>query len=90
MLQSPVAPLFELLNSSIPEAANIELDTALYPNPFFGVANGTFPQSNQEFLGLTDGGEDGQVIPLLPLLVKARNVDVVLAIDAVSFSSLAL
>jgi lysophospholipase len=31
-----------------------------------------------------DGGEDGEVIPLQPLLVKARGVDVIFAIDAVS------
>jgi lysophospholipase len=31
-----------------------------------------------------DGGEDGEVISLQPLLVKARGVDVIFAIDAVS------
>ncbi len=55
----------------------------MIPNPFFGVANNTFPQSNQTFLRLVDGGEDGEVIPLQPLLVKAREIDVILAIDGV-------
>ncbi|KAG1861740.1 hypothetical protein DFJ58DRAFT_725585 [Suillus subalutaceus] len=31
---------------------------------------------------MVDGGEDGEVIPLQPLLVKARGVDVIFAIDA--------
>ena len=56
---------------------------ALYPNPFFGVANGTYIDSGNTFLQLVDGGEDGQVIPIQPLLVKARNVDVLVAIDGV-------
>jgi hypothetical protein len=33
---------------------------------------------------MVDGSEDGQNIPLQPLLVKAREVDVIIAIDAVS------
>jgi lysophospholipase len=33
---------------------------------------------------MVDGGEDGEVIPLQPLLVKARGIDVIFAIDAVS------
>lgn len=57
--------------------------TALYPNPFYGVANGTFLDSNQTYLNLVDGGEDGEVTPFQPLLVKARGVDVIFAIDAV-------
>lgn len=56
----------------------------MYPNPFFGVANGTFIDTNEEFIGLVDGGEDGEIIPLQPLLVKARNVDVIFAIDGSS------
>ena len=33
---------------------------------------------------MADGGEAGEVVPLQPLLVKARNVDVIFAIDATS------
>ncbi|KLO18693.1 hypothetical protein SCHPADRAFT_819487 [Schizopora paradoxa] len=81
-LTSSVGPVISILNSSLPEDDSVvELDVTMVPNPFFGVANGTFPQSNQAFLRLVDGGEDGQVIPLQPLLVKAREVDVILAID---------
>ena len=62
---------------------NVELDVALYPNPFFGVNNGSYIDSNQNFLELVDGGEDGEVVPFQPLLVKARGVDTIIAIDAV-------
>jgi lysophospholipase len=82
-LESEVGPLLSLLNSSFPETG-IEIDVASWPNPFYGVAPETFIASNQVDLTLVDGGEDGEVIPLQPLLVKARAVDVILAIDAVS------
>ncbi|KDQ57439.1 hypothetical protein JAAARDRAFT_58053 [Jaapia argillacea MUCL 33604] len=83
LLNSTVGPIIEALNSSTPEPG-IELDVSLYPNPFFGVANQTYIDTNQEYLSLVDGGEDGEVIPIQPLLVKARGVDVILAIDATS------
>lgn len=80
---STIGPVIEFLNQSVPQPG-IELDVTLYPNPFFGVNNGTFSDSGKQFLSLVDGGEDGQVIPIQPLLVKAREVDVIIAIDAVS------
>ena len=54
------------------------------PNPFFGVSSATFPDADQKILTLVDGGLDGQVTPYQPLLVKARGVDTILAIDAVA------
>ncbi|KLO18750.1 hypothetical protein SCHPADRAFT_819403 [Schizopora paradoxa] len=83
LLSSGVGPIFALLNESLPENDNtVELDVAMYPNPFFGLANDTFNLSKERYLGLVDAGDDGQVIPLQPLLVEARNVDVIIAIDA--------
>ena len=79
---SIVGPIIGFLNASIPQPG-VELDVALYPNPFFGVANGTFIDSSETALKLVDGGEDGEVIPVQPLLVKAREVDVIVVIDAV-------
>lgn len=43
-----------------------------------------YPDFDQEYLSLVDGGEDGEVIPIQPLLVQAREVDVIFAIDATS------
>ena len=62
----------------------IEIDVASWPNPFYGVAPDTFISSNQSDLRLVDGFENGENIPIQPLLVKARGVDTILAIDAVS------
>lgn len=62
-------------------------DVALYsPNPFYGseyyqdnITQGTL--SKAEVLYLTDGGEDGENIPLVPLLQQEREVDVIFALD---------
>jgi lysophospholipase len=62
----------------------VEYDIASWPNPFYGVAPETFIDTAQTNLNLVDGGEDGETIPLQPLLVKPRGVDVIFAIDAVS------
>ena len=82
-MNSTVGPVIEFLNESIPQPG-VELDVVRYPNPFFGVANGTFIDSSHTVLTLVDGGEDGEVIPIQPLLVKSREVDVLIVIDAVS------
>ena len=47
------------------------------------MANGTFIDSSETVLRMVDGGGDGEVIPAQPLLVKAREVDVMVVIDAV-------
>ena len=76
-------PIITALEAVFPQPG-IRLDAAELPNPFFGVSNATFPDSNQELLALVDGGEDGETTPFQPLLVKARGVDTIIAIDAVS------
>ncbi|OAV86241.1 hypothetical protein PTTG_30007 [Puccinia triticina 1-1 BBBD Race 1] len=57
--------------------------TARYPNAFRGV-NGPagFDRSRTDELVIVDGGENGENIPLSPLLVPVRQVDVILAADA--------
>lgn len=82
-MESTYGPEISLVNSLLPEKG-IELDVASWPNPFYGVASETFLSSNQTDLRLVDGGEDGENIPLQPLLVKARGLDTILVIDAVS------
>lgn len=60
-------------------------DVANYsPNPFRGVDLGpSSPESfsSNDYLYLADGGEDGETIPLAPLLQKEREVDVIFAFD---------
>ena len=67
-------------NSSVSLVAN-------WPNSFQGwnpqtLSNYTFESAANEILEITDGGEDGQNIPLYPLLVKQRALDFILATDA--------
>jgi len=71
------------MNATLPQPG-VELDVCRFPNPFQGVAKDTFIDSSQTVLSMVDGGEDGEVIPLQPMLVKARELDVIIAIDAVS------
>jgi lysophospholipase len=72
------------MNATLPQPG-VELDVCRYPNPFYGVAKNTFIDSSQTVLHMVDGGENGEVIPLQPMLVKARKLDVIFAIDAVRF-----
>lgn len=58
-------------------------DIAPYnPNPFYGYQNDTNAFAHDVTLSLVDGGEDGQNLPLHPLLQPERAVDVIFAVDA--------
>jgi lysophospholipase len=52
------------------------------PNPFFHYNNKTNPSAETRRLTLVDGGEDGQNIPLNPLIQPVRAVDVIFAVDS--------
>ncbi|SCU91200.1 LAFA_0F02410g1_1 [Lachancea sp. 'fantastica'] len=61
-------------------------DIAIYnPNPFKNIPYiaSNYSQSivESENLFLVDGGEDGENIPLVPMLQKERDVDVIFALD---------
>ncbi|KAM0755886.1 hypothetical protein T439DRAFT_376171 [Meredithblackwellia eburnea MCA 4105] len=83
---SPVSPInaaWTLINSTFYSVQpNQQLDISAVPNPFKGLNNGSYEDSNQDQLRLLDGGLDGQVDPLAPLLVKARGVDTIIVADA--------
>ncbi|PWY86047.1 hypothetical protein BO70DRAFT_360860 [Aspergillus heteromorphus CBS 117.55] len=58
-------------------------DIAVYaPNPFYLWANESSPAAHQTELDVVDGGEDGQNIPLHPLIQPERHVDVIFAVDS--------
>ncbi|GAA5892136.1 hypothetical protein JCM6882_005704 [Rhodosporidiobolus microsporus] len=64
--------------SSIPLIAN-------YPNTFQNWSPDTgvaFESAGNDILQITDGGENGENVPIGPLLVKAREVDIIMAIDS--------
>ena len=83
MISSSIGPLIEAVNETFPQV-DIRLDAASVPNPFRNNAPLGFIDRNETLLRLVDGGIDGQVVPIQPLLVQSRNVDVFIAIDAVS------
>ncbi|KAE8445738.1 hypothetical protein EG329_012917 [Mollisiaceae sp. DMI_Dod_QoI] len=72
-----------VLNSILSDIGFDNNDIAQYqPNPFYHFNNGTNRSANSTELTLVDGGEDGQNIPLYPLIQPQRNVDVIFAIDS--------
>ncbi|KAG9650594.1 lysophospholipase Plb2, partial [Aureobasidium melanogenum] len=72
----------EALTAILSEIGQDNDDIANYPNPFFGVNNATSRSADTDQLTLVDGGEDGQNIPLHPLIQPERHVDVIFAIDS--------
>lgn len=58
-------------------------DIAAYdPNPFYQYNNHSSPYARQTELDVVDGGEDGQNVPLHPLIQPERHVDVIFAVDS--------
>jgi len=74
--------IIEVLNDTLPQT-NIVLDGTLFPNSFHGpTAEGTFIDAGETIIMMSDGGSDGEAVPIQPLLVKARGLDTIFAIDA--------
>ncbi|KAJ7789133.1 lysophospholipase [Mycena olivaceomarginata] len=84
ILAAATANFSALVNATYPQSPLLRLDTSNYPNPFRGVAPATFSDAEETIPSLVDGGEDGQVTPLQPMLVEGRAIDVIVAIDAVN------
>ena len=82
----PVLWMLATARTCVPPLAVIECALIL-PQPFMGINPGVYQDFNSTSLSLVDGGEDREVVPLAPLLVKARNLDVIVAIDASSDDS---
>lgn len=86
--------LLRLNNTSIPEVLKSALasilevigednkDIANYPNPFYQYNGATPAIAERTHLSVVDGGEDGQNIPLHPLIQPERHVDVIFAVDS--------
>ncbi|PQE09273.1 Lysophospholipase protein [Rutstroemia sp. NJR-2017a BVV2] len=73
----------EAITSVLEQAGSEQNDIALFkPNPFFGYNNETNENSQSVELTLVDGGEDGQNIPLSPLIQPFRALDVLFAVDS--------
>ncbi|KAF3985992.1 hypothetical protein FT663_05070 [Candidozyma haemuli var. vulneris] len=72
-----------IISSILNSVSQDENDIAVYaPNPFYDVDNASYTSIVQnDTLYLVDGGEDGQNVPLYPLIQPVRDVDVIFAYD---------
>ncbi|KAL6695306.1 lysophospholipase [Trichoderma pleuroticola] len=73
--------LISAINDTLANVGTNNRDIANWPNPFFGYNSSGNPNANSTVLALVDGGEDLQNIPLHPLLLEEREVDVIFAVD---------
>jgi len=73
--------LFHIIDNLLSEIETRNEDVANWPNPFFGIKNSTFQDANSRWLELIDGGSNLENVPMGPMLVKARGVDVLVAVD---------
>ncbi|CAK7230681.1 Lysophospholipase 1 [Sporothrix bragantina] len=73
--------LIAAINATLAGLSNGEEDIASWPNPFYRYGNASL-NSNSTVLTLVDGGEDLQNIPLHPLILSYREVDVIIAVDS--------
>ncbi|CAH7687773.1 lysophospholipase [Phakopsora pachyrhizi] len=55
--------------------------TAIVPNPFKGLGSSQYLERKDSQLELVDGGFGDEVTPYAPLLVKARKVETIIAVD---------
>ncbi|KAI0633190.1 lysophospholipase [Trametes polyzona] len=81
LAHSAIGPIIEALEQVTPQQG-LRRDSALLPNPFHGLSPDTYVDTNTAVLSLVDGGEDGETTPFQPLLVKARGLDTIIALDA--------
>ncbi|KAM0260061.1 hypothetical protein ACHAQJ_002985 [Trichoderma viride] len=73
--------LLGAINATLADIGQNNEDIASWPNPFFGYNSSVNVNANTTVLTLVDGGEDLQNIPLHPLLLAERQVDVIFAVD---------
>jgi len=73
--------LTSLLNALLKKVGIGKEDVANWPNPFKGINPGVFQHSMNDTLPLIDGGLNQENIPLGPLMVKARGLDFIVAVD---------
>ncbi|VUG19152.1 PLB1 [Brettanomyces bruxellensis] len=75
--------IYNLIESFLENLSDDEDDIAEWrPNPFYDSPWGDSDNlKNNKSLYLVDGGEDGQNIPLYPLIQPERKVDVIFAYD---------
>lgn len=71
------------LRSSVLGQLNTDY-AVVHPNPFYKYLKHENPLTADDFLYLVDGGEDGENIPLRPLTIRERKLDLIFVIDSSS------
>lgn len=79
--QSDGNGLLYVLSRQLSEVRTRADDVANWPNPFNGVKTATYDDTNSTWLSLIDGASNGENIPLGPLFVKTRALDVIVTLD---------
>lgn len=74
--------LINAINATLARLSGGEEDIASWPNPFYHYGTAHNLNANSTVLTLVDGGEDLQNIPLHPLTLSYREVDVIIAVDS--------
>ncbi|KAH7267823.1 lysophospholipase catalytic domain-containing protein [Fusarium redolens] len=73
--------LLGAINNTLADIGEENRDIANWPNPFYKYNPTNNSNANTTILTLVDGGEDLQNIPIHPLLLSDRQVDVIFAVD---------
>lgn len=60
------------------------MDVTSVANPLYQLNSDTCQDANETALSLLDGSLNVENDPILPLLTKSRNVDVVVVLDSMS------
>ncbi|KAH9985800.1 phospholipase B [Russula compacta] len=77
--------LLQLLSRQLAEFRTRADDVANWPNPFYNLSGkADFQDLNSTWLELIDGSSNGENVPLGQQFVKARDLDVVIAVDSSS------
>jgi lysophospholipase len=71
----------EAINNTLADIGEENRDIASWPNPFYIYNPRNNSNADNTVLTLVDGGEDLQNIPLHPLILSDRQVDVIFAVD---------
>ncbi|KAF5389496.1 hypothetical protein D9757_004325 [Collybiopsis confluens] len=79
--QSDGNGLLYVLSRQLSQVRTREDDVANWPNPFNGVKTTTYDDTNSTWLSLIDGASNGENIPLGPLFVRERGLDVIVTLD---------
>lgn len=73
--------LLYVLSRQLSEVRTRADDVANWPNPFNGLKNTTFVDSDKTWLELIDGASNNENVPYGPLFVNARGLEVIVTLE---------